>query len=231
MLLNAAIARKELYALVALFAVVFNFTTFSYWVNPFSLNVPASWFFPVYTEMGRHEDAWAEVVSRLKDEAKNDPDHDRALVLLPNSTQDIGIFYLGDRYLVTPNLHDAPPACEQALHQVMDSAALERLFAQPEWVVDALHVVDAIPSGYELAMTLPSYRKNSSDGSRPELTRHTFLQPTAVASVRVFRLQRVGTTSSKRDSYGRVRQSSSPGWISTSGIAPSNHSSARKWVR
>ena len=43
-----------------------------------------------------------------------------------------------------------------------------------------------------------------------------------------------GAFSTKRKTdylHGRVRQRSSPGWISTSGMALSSHSSARQWVR
>jgi hypothetical protein len=191
MVLNATIASKKLYLFVGIFVVAFNFLTFSFWAQPLSRSVPVSWLFPVYAEIfSPRENTWDAVVSRLESESKNAPDPNRVMISLPPWTQDIAIFYLGDRYLIRPILQDPIAKPVQALRGTMDRQAFNNLFVQPEWIVDCLDVLKTVPAGYEISVVIPSYQTEPDDGSRPELTRHAFSQSAVVGSVKLFRLQK-----------------------------------------
>jgi hypothetical protein len=194
MALNAAIVRRSLYLFVSIFAVAFNFLTPSFWAKPVGRHVPASWLFPVYSEIFRpRENAWDPVISRLESESKNAPGRDLSLVSLPTWTQDIVIFYLGDRYLIHPVLRKPVAECVQALHKIMSEQAFNSLFAQPEWILDFRDVLKSVPAGYDLAVVIPSYQTRPDDANRPELYEpacHAFPQSAVVSHVRLFRLRK-----------------------------------------
>jgi hypothetical protein len=191
MIIDAVITVKSLSLCVSLFAVGFNFLTISFWTKPLSRHVPASWLFPVYSEIFRpRQNAWDLAISRLENEPKHDSGNDIVMLPLPPWTREIAIFYLGDRYLVRPILHKPAGPCEQALRANMGERASGSLFAQPEWILNFQAASKTIPAGYDLAEVIPSYLTDPVDGSRPELTHHAFPQAEIAGNVRLLRLQK-----------------------------------------
>ncbi len=191
MALNAVIVSKSFYLFASMFAVAFNLLTITFWAKPVSRNIPASWLFPVYSEIFRpRENAWDVVVSRLENESKNVPGHDTTLGFLPDWTQEVAIFYLGDRYLISPTLDEPATECKQTLRNIMGDKAFNNLFAQPEWIVDFDSALESVPAGYDPAGVVPSFQTRPDNGSRPELTRHTFAQSTLGRNVKLFRLRK-----------------------------------------
>jgi hypothetical protein len=189
--LNAAVTNKNLYVLLAIGVMAFNTLTLSFWADPFARHVPVSWFLPVYAEIIRpRSQPLEEVTSRLKTESEKTPTHDALLLPLPSWAQDIMIFYLGNRYTVRPIVQAPNDDCEQALRRVMGAPAFNRLLAPPDWIVDFGDDLKAAPVGYGPETVFASHELLPCDGTRPELTRHTFPQSAVVANVALY--HRVG---------------------------------------
>jgi hypothetical protein len=179
-------------ALLGLFAAAGNFLTLSYWTAPSSNKVPVSWVAPVYAEIFQPRPcAWDAVLAKLRREARHYSfrERDKTIVAEPDWVADPMIFYLGDRYRVTPPIRPPGEACREALYRVLGAAACRRLFALPEWIVDMREVVKTLPKVYVLSDVIPSNQTRPDDGNRPELTMHCFPQTTPVRNVRLFRLQ------------------------------------------
>jgi hypothetical protein len=189
--LDTAITNKSLCLFVCLVAVAFNLLTFSFWTKPLSRRVPVSWVFPVYSEIFMpRENIWDVVISRMERESENAARPDSVMISLPAWTQDLAIFYLGKHYLVRPILQEPVAEREQSLRKIMEDQSYDRLFKQPEWILDFLDVTETVPLGYELAAIIPAYQTRPDDGSRPELTRHSFPQSAVVRFVKIFSLQK-----------------------------------------
>ena len=164
-----------------------NLLTVSYWVGFTSRRVPVSWFLPVYSEIFQPRTGALEAaIDRLRLEAAASPRSDTLMVALPEWVQETMIFYLGDCYLVHPAREARAPAFNKVLRNNLGAEHYARLFGKPEWVLDTLRVIESIP-GYTNAAAFPSYRDRPDDGVRPELTRHTFLQPGVVANIVLYR--------------------------------------------
>ena len=189
-LVNSVVRSRVLYVFVCIFAVAFNLLTLSFWAKPFPRDVPASWLVPVYSEIFHpREDAWDKTIARLHDDQPVSADRERVIVTQPSWTQELVIFYLGDRYLVPPLFRAREGEAEQQVHRVIGEQAYRRLKARPAWIIlysnDFIHAV--VPSGYEIAESIPSYRTRPDDGTRPELTRHTFPGAAVVANINLLR--------------------------------------------
>jgi hypothetical protein len=111
------------------------------------------------------------------------------LVGVPAWTQEILMFYVGDRYLIKPLFNVPPEDIEEVLRNVVGAEATSRFDGEPEWIVDSLSVLQSVPSGYAAVVNIPSHRVRPDDGARPELTRHAFAGSAAVRTVRVFHAQ------------------------------------------
>jgi len=185
--LNSAIRITSLYVAACIAAVAFNLMTLSFWARPYSRTIPVSWVVPVYSEVFRsQEDPWEAIVDRLRREAHATPNHDTPIAAYPRWTSGIAIFYLGDSYLVRPILK---PGAEQAVCKAIGDEAYRRLFAQPEWIVNAADRGPAIPEGYVPVLHVPSHRAKPDDGTRPELTRHTFPQSAVLRNLTLYHRQ------------------------------------------
>jgi hypothetical protein len=185
-LLNSIIPFKRLYLISCAVVIVFNPFTISYWASPFSREVPISWMPPVYSEIFYPpENIWDVLISHLGDELHDPTDNESAIRTLPNYTQDVAIYYLGDRYFIQLKL-DEPT--EKYVREYLGDQAFGHLTAKPKWIIDTLGVLNDVP-GYENAFTIPSYQINPDDGSRPELTNHCFSQSVPVGKAEVFRLK------------------------------------------
>ncbi len=185
-ILNSIIPYKRVYLLSCAALVFFNLFTISYWTRPFSRDVPISWMAPVYSEIFHPpENIWDGIISNLRDALSGSTDREQVINAFPNYTQDVAIYYLGDRYFIRPQL-DEPT--EKYVREYMGAKAFDRLMVKPTWVIDALGIINDVP-GYESAFTIPSYQINPDDGSRPELTNHCFSQSVPVGKAEVFRLK------------------------------------------
>ena len=191
MALQTVVAGKCACLLVSLFAVAFNLLAFSFWAKPFARRVPFSWALPVYAEIfNPRETVWDLALSRLASESQNAPDPGTVLLAQPPWTREIAIFYLGGQYLIRPILHPPSAPCEQALRRNMGAQALAGLMGQPGWILSFPGSSKSVPAGYDLAGTFPSHQTEPVDGSRPELTHHSFAQSAAVSEARLFHLQK-----------------------------------------
>jgi hypothetical protein len=191
MVLDAAITSKSLYWCACIFAAACNLLTMSFWVKPFFRHVPASWLLPVYSEIFRpRQNAWDLAIARMESESRHVTGPDSVMLSLPPWTREIAIFYLGDRYLIRPVVHKPTEPCEEALRRVMGGQAVHNLFAQPEWILTFQDVSKTVPVGYDLAEVIPSHQTEPVDGSRPELTHHSFAQSAVVSHARLFRLRK-----------------------------------------
>jgi len=184
--LNAAIADRRLYLLVCVATIVCNLGALSFWARPKSRQVPVSWLAPVYSEILRPPASpWDALISRLRAEPAVT---DRSVIgVLPDWSQDIAIYYLGDRYLIPPVVR--PPAVELAkeIRRVMGDKAFYRLASRPQWIVDAYGQLTTVPSGYSVAGLFPSHQLRPDDSARPELTRHHFWEPEIKAGILLLR--------------------------------------------
>src|SRR5262249_30505663 len=90
---------------------------------------------------------------------------------------DVGLYYLGDRYLVPPIFDPPCQACEAAIARILGNEAYQQLAGKPQWVVDILGAEQNVPRDYEVAERIPIFQRRPDDGTPPELTRHTFNQP------------------------------------------------------
>jgi len=190
MLLDAIIRNRFLFAAVSMLVVSFNLLTVSFWASPFPRKVPVSWLAPVYSEiLNPPENSWDVAVARLRSEPASASHDDAVLAVSPGWCQEGAIFYLGSRYLVPPDFNEMGRERTQVFRRIIGEQAFGLLCQKPEWILDFLDDFKAAPGGYVTATVIPSHRARPDDGTRPELTRHTFPRPGVVRNVRLFHLQ------------------------------------------
>jgi hypothetical protein len=197
--LDTAVTAALPYLVVCAFALACNFGTFSYWATPMGRHAPVSWARLVYPEIFHPPpEAWDEVIDTVGHGAAASSGGEGVIVTLPDSTQTILSFYLGDRYLVPPlfiNLPSLDPAAGEmldSLQRTMGGKAYRRLGAQPKWIVNAIYrfgQTPPVPAGYVIDRIVPSYRARPDEGARPELTRHRFFEAKPVAEIVLYRWQ------------------------------------------
>jgi uncharacterized membrane protein YhaH (DUF805 family) len=177
-------------------AVACNFATFSHWAAPFGRQVPASWTGAVYSEIfNPATGAWDDVIAKLRHAGAARRGVERTIIALPPWTQSMIVFYLGDDYFVPPesvirsSMGPRAGRTDSPLRQALGDIAYRRLCARPEWIVDSLNWLDRAPRGFATAAFVASFRTRPDDGTRPELTRHTFSQHEPVAGIVLYRLQ------------------------------------------
>jgi len=194
-IIDAAIASKALCLAACAALVACNLGGLSYWTKPNWRPVPLSWFAPVYSEIfAPPPSAWEALVARLRSEPPSPAP--AAVGVLPAWSQDIAIFYLGDRYLIPPILQPPADQLVPAIRRVIGEDALGRLFSRPDWIVDAGGQLKYAPAGFVTAAFIPSYQLHPDEGARPELTRHQFSQAAPVSSISLYR--RLGAGDAQR---------------------------------
>jgi len=191
LMLDSAVKIRGIYVPVCIFAAAFNLLTLSFWTKPYSRNVPVSWLFPVYSEIFRPQnDVWDNIIARFRSTSSGPADSYKTIVTLPDWTQEVVIFYLGDRYLVPPAMDDPAAEFRQRIREIIGETSFRRLGEKSAWILDALDFVKTTPAGYKIVDIYPSHRARPDDGTRPELTRHTFPQPAIVGNVKLYQLQK-----------------------------------------
>jgi hypothetical protein len=187
--LHSALAGRRIWLPLCVVLVAANFGALSFWARPASRPVPVSWVAPVYSELfAPPASPWDGLIGRLRREP---PSAAASVVgVLPAWSQDIVIFYLGDRYLVPPVVEAPTEDLTRAMLRALGESAFRRLFlARPDWIVDAGGQLKGAPAGYQLADRFPSFAGRPDEGARPELTRHTFAGPAVVADIDLYRRQ------------------------------------------
>jgi len=189
--LNSAVRSTGAYLALCLVAVATNFLTLAHWAEPMGRKTPASWLAPVYAEIFHPPpSAWEGAIARLRSEASDRPGRDRVIVVWPPWTKETMIFYLGDlAYIRQSSLSAAPTEANRIIATAIGPEASRRLSGQPDWLVDLVGIFQSVPAGYVPDGAFPSYQANPDNGSRPELTRHSFAQAAPVGGIRLFRLR------------------------------------------
>ncbi|HEY2759977.1 MAG TPA: glycosyltransferase family 39 protein [Pirellulales bacterium] len=178
LLLDRVIASKRLFAMACIAVVGCNLFTISYWTKPFTRQVPISWSVPVYADIILpHDNVWDDIIGELRRQADRSAAHDATLLISPPWVHDVALYYLGDRYLVPPIFDPPCQICEAAIARQIGNDAYQHLATKSRWVVDILGAESSIPSDYEVVAQYPVFQRRPDDGTRPELTRHTFNQP------------------------------------------------------
>jgi hypothetical protein len=191
--LDRLVRRVLPFAALCALVVASNLATFSFWARPFGREVPVSWAARVYPEIfNPAPEAWDGVIADLRRQAPPAWSGDRAIIAVPAWTEATLIFYVGDLYIIPPDfVHQPGPHDNQGesyIRETMGDAAFGRLSALPEWLVDALNFFGgAAPGGLTAAGFYPSHRARTDDGTRPELTRHSFAQPAPVSGIGLYR--------------------------------------------
>lgn len=174
-----------LFISVATLGVATNFGSLSFWVRPWDRRPPWSWAVPVYREIfAPPAEALALAFDRLRTEAP--PGADPVLYPSPAWIQDMAIFYLGDRYRITPPFSSASARSLPLVAEALGMETLRRVEGPPDWIVDAGRFF-RVPDGYAPAAVFPSARARPDEGARPELTRHTFAGDSPASDVTLYR--------------------------------------------
>ena len=164
-----------------------NLLTASFWIEREGRSVPVSWVPPVAAEVAApRTEAWDEALAALRAGA-GASSRDEVLLAMPPWTQEVALYYLGDRYLVPPLFTPDAGGAEAAFRRAVGEDAYARLSAQPTWVVDSLGMLPGPLEGYDVAARLPARRARPDDGTRPELTRHSFPDGDDAGSVTLYR--------------------------------------------
>jgi hypothetical protein len=154
-------------------AVSTNFLTLSYWANPMACRENhATWWKPVYCEVfASPSDPVQDAVFKLS--SADVKDNFQTLVITPLYQRESLIFYVGHRYLVVPPVVQGTP-CEKAIVRRMGDSRLEAFKKPVRFAVlfQSQRNLERIPQGYKV-IRIPCTRE-STDGARPELTRHSF---------------------------------------------------------
>lgn len=173
--LDAAVTPRAGPAVVLALWIGCNPLTLSFWLQREGRRVPASWVPPVVEEIARpNSDAWDQVIATLR--APDGAGRDEVLLAMPPWTQEVALYYLGDRCLVPPLFTSDAGDAEVRFRRAVGEEAYARLAAQPSWAVDFLGLMPALFERYEVVAHISSRRARPDDGTRPELTRHTFAE-------------------------------------------------------
>ena len=164
---------KKLIILFAAFLVILsNAFTFSYWMNPLPGRTPRfSWWPPVYGEIVNPKpDSIKQLLDAIIEE---DGTHEDTVWVRPSYMIEIVEFYAGHQYLILPPVAK-DSECERTIIQEIGLSAYRRFFTRPTWLIIFLSSMGQTPQGYELSQI--AFFRDRPDGSRPELTRHGFIE-------------------------------------------------------
>ena len=188
-MLNSMLKHRTQFILLCGFIILFNFLTLSFWIKPKHRNVPISWWPPVYSEIFQPpKNVWDIIIEIVKNEIPPNTDPNETIAALPKWVREIPIFYLGDQYLIRPPIKKGSMA-EMELRQFIGDKAFSRFERQPKWIFDIFSKIKRPLPGYKLLL-IPSHRARPDDGTRPELTRHTFPQKEITGYARIYQLRR-----------------------------------------
>jgi len=164
-----------------------NAFTFSYWANPLPGRTQRlSWWPPVYGEI---IDPKTDSVKQLLDTIAEDGESDEDTIWVsPAYMIEVLEFYVGDKYLIFPPVFK-DSECEKSIIKKIGASAYHRFFTRPKWLVVFFRQLGQIPKGY--VMSRMGFFRDRPDGSRPELTRHGFIEDTKRPTGYIYLYQRL----------------------------------------
>jgi hypothetical protein len=185
-LLAQLLPNGRLFGPASVALVASNLLTLSYWCGGPQQAVQASWWAPTYLEIAFPQPEAFDVAREL---IESDPGVSvgglQTLAVQPQWLQENAIYYLGHKLIVQPRI---PPgsASEAAVRARIGEAALARFQPAPTWVIDELPQAPLTVAGYR-SIQFPVHRLRPDDGTRPELTRHTFYQNEVLGYATLYR--------------------------------------------
>lgn len=168
-------------------ALATNLLTLSFWSpTPGRAKAP-SWWPPVAAGIAApRPEAWDAVEAVIRSHAPSPPDDEQTLLVIPPWMKELAIGALGDRFIVVPSLEPGSPS-EPHVRGLLGDAVMDGFLRKPAWVVIFHGQARVDAPGYE-RIEVPVHRRRPDDGTRPELTRHTFRQAEPVGMAYVYRL-------------------------------------------
>lgn len=163
-----------------------NLVSISFWSNRADKEIPISWWAQTYQEFFYPQpEAIDSILEVLRKKTLVGHDDMETLLVIPPWLQEVAIFYLGDNFIVLPQIEPGSMA-EKTVRLKIGQEALSKLSVPPQWVLDEAPQSPTSVLGYE-RIQIPVHRLRPDDGTRPELTRHTFYQQQSVGFVALFR--------------------------------------------
>jgi len=165
-------AKSWLIPAIFILITISNVFSFSYWFSPLPGRTHrVSWWTPVYSEIIRPEpDSIKMVIDTISQENIS---NDSTIVVWPSYLNEVFSFYVGHRNLIFPSVL-RNSECEKYVIRKIGASAYKRFYKNPKWYIIFHDPPDKTPPGYEL-IKIPFYR-HSPDATRPELTRHGFVE-------------------------------------------------------
>lgn len=150
-----------------------NFLSLSFWNAKATRNIPWSWWPATYGEVFQPQpEAIAVAMNVIRRQNADAKQVDKTVLMVPDWLQEIAIFNLGDELVITQSI---PPgsATESIVRSKIGQEALMRFRSSPSWVIHAATDAPISVPDYE-RIQIRTHRLRPDDGTRPELTRHTF---------------------------------------------------------
>ena len=186
LLIAQLVPRPGLFGAVCVTVLASNLFTLSYWTAPTQRAIALSWWPATYLEIALPQTEAFDVARRIiESDPALIPGSEQTLAVVPQWLQEDAIYYLGGKLIVQPHIAPASSS-EAAVRDRIGEAALARFAPAPTWVINELPNAAPAVAGYK-GIRFPLHRQRPDDGTRPELTRHTFYQPEIVGYAMVYR--------------------------------------------
>lgn len=186
MLIAELVKDKRIFIVVCVALVATNLPTISYWKSPAEKPILTSWWPATYGEIFNPQpDAIDAVLIAIRKEPEGANSGMDTLLVIPSWLQEVAIFYLGNRFIVVPNIEPGSVA-EGVVRAKIGQDAMSRFDARPKWVLHEAPGAPVLVTGYT-RIEIPVHRLRPDDGTRPELTRHTFYQQDVVGKISLYR--------------------------------------------
>lgn len=171
---------------VGIALVATNIWTLSYWQNPSEKPIPFSWWPFTYQEiLHPQREAWDSAMQIINQDSSIVEGGFETLAVVPQWLQEVAIYYLGHKLIIAPNL-DPDSIGERIVRLRIGDKAYSNFQKPPKWVIYELPQAPMVVPGYERT-TLPIHRYRPDDGTRPELTRHTFFEREVAGEISLYR--------------------------------------------
>jgi hypothetical protein len=181
-LVDRAARHKAVIVVASLAIVGFNIFTVSLYLNPLKRPVALSWALPVYGEIVRPP---ASPFERFLAFARRLPyQPGRTIISKPLWINEILIYYLGNRYTVIP-VTEKSALSDCVLEKVGPTVFDRYVRRAPAVFLDLAGSVDHVSDRYR-EVSFPSHIEKPDDGTRPELTQHSFARRDPLGYFKVF---------------------------------------------
>jgi len=171
---------------VCMALVASNLFTLSYWRATPNQTIPLSWWTPTYLEIAfPHPEAFDVARQIIESDVSLRSGGLQTLAVHPQWLQENAIYYLGHKLIVQPQIEPGSSS-EAAVRARIGDAALARLRPNPTWVIYEYPGEPPTVPGYN-SVRFELHRMRPDDGTRPELTRHTFYTQQVIGYATLYR--------------------------------------------